>query len=136
MKQILYNRNTKQLSREYPNGYPIAIPDHEQSYIFLLDVVEVERPPIQQNEYLTPKEPTINLENKQYIKDWTINVRPEPTNEEIRELRQQAYLGESDPLLMAIQSYERRGKDATNLEEQWLAKIEEINLRYPYHDKD
>lgn len=137
MKQILYNTITKQLSNEYPNGYPIAIPDHEQGYIFLLDVVEVEKPPIKQNEYLTPKEPVIDLDNKQYIKDWQINVRPEPTNEEIGEMRAARYREELRDLFESMIGYEVEGKPdlAAEYRQKWLDAKQEIRNKLPYHDE-
>jgi hypothetical protein len=75
-----------------------------------------------------------NVKTKEEV---VVNEKPLPplTNAEIQALRQAAYLIESDPLLMAINSYERRGKpwkDINDLQIKWLAKIEEINERYPY----
>jgi len=48
-----------------------------------------------------------------------------PTSQQLSDLRSQAYRAESDPLFFKYQ----RG-EAT--EQEWLDKIEEIKLRYPY----
>ncbi len=48
-----------------------------------------------------------------------------PTREEQEALRQAAYTAEADPIAMQMLRDE-----ATK--EEWLAKIEEIKLRYPY----
>jgi hypothetical protein len=50
-----------------------------------------------------------------------------PTREEQEALRQAAYTAEADPIAMQMLRDE-----ATK--EEWLAKIEEIKLRYPYYD--
>ena len=72
MRQIIYNDQTKQLSKFYENGYNVPIPAHEQSYIFVLDVIEPEQPshdPITQK--ITSKW-VKDLEAREYRKEWTV----------------------------------------------------------------
>ena len=47
----------------------------------------------------------------------------------VSELRRQAYQAESDPIFFQWQ----RGETYT--QEDWQAKVEEINARYPYPEK-
>jgi hypothetical protein len=75
---------------------------------------------------------TYQRQGNKWVQIWQVDELPLLTIDEVRQQRQQAYLTESDPILLAIASYERRGKDITDLEAQWLAKIEEIDKRYPY----
>jgi hypothetical protein len=58
---------------------------------------------------------------------WVDHPAPPPSREEQEALRQAAYIVEADPIAMQMLRDE-----ATK--EEWLAKIEEIKLRYPYYD--
>ena len=80
--------------------------------------------------FTTEKPP--NGEYPVWVGKWELRdapvVPPEPsapTQESQERLRQKAYKEESDPLFFQWQAGE-------NTEAQWLAKREEIRLRYPY----
>jgi hypothetical protein len=59
---------------------------------------------------------------------WKMPPPPPPTKEEQQSNRAAAYTEEADPLFFKYQ----RG-EAT--EQEWLDKIEEIRIRYPYPDE-
>ena len=72
MKTILYNDQTKQLSRIYENGYNVPIPKHEQSYIFVLEVIEAEPKPYDPPTQRIYSKWVKDLEAKQYRREWTV----------------------------------------------------------------
>jgi hypothetical protein len=53
----------------------------------------------------------------------------DPTKDDLRDYRRAAYTNEADPIFMMAQ----RGKATM---EDWLAKIAEIEARYPYPEED
>ena len=59
------------------------------------------------------------------------------TNEDIRQLRQDAYKQRSDSLYMAYQKYLEKGKTerAEQAKTEWLAEIERIELEFPYKEE-
>lgn len=67
---------------------------------------------------------------------WNMELTPIPiqTNADIEQLRQQAYLNESNAIMFAFRQYEMLGEtvkaEAKRIE--WMAKVEEIRERYPY----
>lgn len=58
--------------------------------------------------------------------EWVISTRPLYTNEQIKAMRNAAYLSESDPLFFKWQRNEI-------VQEEWLAKVQEIRDRFPYN---
>lgn len=65
---------------------------------------------------------------------YQLYLKQKRTNEEIKSLREQAYKAESDSLYIAWQKYQALNLNEKALEakEQWLAKVNEIDQRYPY----
>lgn len=63
---------------------------------------------------------------------------PNPTNEEQRVKRQQAFIDEADPLRYNYDEdcarYGYDSKEANNSKEIWLEKKNEIRKRYPYYE--
>ena len=59
---------------------------------------------------------------------------PTQTNADIEQLRQSAYMTESNPILMAYNQYQLLGETekAEAKKAEWLVKVEEIRTRYPY----
>ena len=72
MKQIIYNTQTKQLSRFYDNGYNVPIPKHEQSYIFVLDVIETEPEPYDPATQRISSKWVKDLEARGYRRVWNV----------------------------------------------------------------
>ena len=60
------------------------------------------------------------------------------TNEDIRQLRQDAYKQRSDSLYMAYQKYLAKGETerAEQAKTEWLAEIERIELEFPYKEEE
>ena len=60
------------------------------------------------------------------------------TNEDIRQLRQDAYKQRSDSLYMAYQKYLVKGETerAEQAKTEWLAEIEQIELEFPYKEEE
>lgn len=60
------------------------------------------------------------------------------TNEDIRQLRQDAYKQRSDSLYMAYQKYLAKGETerAEQAKTEWLAEIECIELEFPYKEEE
>jgi hypothetical protein len=67
---ILYNQNTKQLSKFYENGYNLPI---REPYMHELDVVDV-KPTIVENQWQT-SEWVVDLEKKQYVRVYTVHTK-------------------------------------------------------------
>lgn len=67
---------------------------------------------------------------------WNMELAPPyiQTNADIEQLRQQAYLNESNPIMFAFRQYEMLGEtikaDVKKIE--WENKVIEIRERYPY----
>jgi len=58
-----------------------------------------------------------------------------PTNDEIRELRQQAYKDRSDSLYLAWQKYLATGDDrAEQSRHMWLEEVDKIDKEFPYNE--
>lgn len=60
------------------------------------------------------------------------------TNEDIRQLRQDAYKQRSDSLYMAYQKYLAKGETerAEQARLDWLAEVERIELEFPYKEEE
>lgn len=67
---ILYNDQTKHLSKFYENGYNLPI---REPYMHELEVIDV-KPTIIENQWLT-SEWTVDLEKKQYVKVYTVHTK-------------------------------------------------------------
>lgn len=72
MKQVLYNSNTEKVSTFYQNGYPIAIPEHEQGYIHVLNVIEPEPPAYNPATQKLTSDWVIDLDNNEYVRVYTV----------------------------------------------------------------
>jgi rRNA maturation endonuclease Nob1 len=58
-----------------------------------------------------------------------------PSNEQIRELRQQAYKDRSDSLYLAWQKYLALEDDrAEQAKQMWLAEVAKIDKEFPYNE--
>jgi hypothetical protein len=67
---ILYNQNTKQLSKFYENGYNLPI---REPYMHELEVVDIQ-PTIEKNQWLTSGW-IVDLDKKQYVKVYTVHTK-------------------------------------------------------------
>lgn len=74
--------------------------------------------------------------------EWVEGLRAEEiqaltkySNEQIRELRQQAYKDRSDILYLAWQKYLATGEDkAEQARQMWLAEVAKIDKEFPYNE--
>lgn len=71
---------------------------------------------------------------------WLKGHAPSPTYEDIRMLRQQAFVDEADPLRYNYEEdsarYGENSEQAVASKEVWLAKKDEIRERYPYPNEE
>lgn len=68
MRNIIYNTQTEQLSRIYENGYNVPIPEHEQSFIHVLEIITEEYPIYDNITQRVEEEWKIDLDNNVYRK--------------------------------------------------------------------
>lgn len=73
-------------------------------------VVETERPTADDGYVVTSV--GYALEGDTIIRKWQVKPKPVPTEEELAELRRQAYITECDPLSMAYIGYMLEGEEA------------------------
>lgn len=94
-------------------------------YNFNAKQVEVE-------EYTGDGEPTTRMAWE--CDQITIKSQTEPTNDNIRELRQEQYKLRSDSLYLAYQKYTALGNEekAVTAKQAWLDEVERIESEYPY----
>ncbi|MBO7696939.1 MAG: hypothetical protein J6T10_30280 [Methanobrevibacter sp.] len=76
---------------------------------------------------------------EQYNSEYVLKSElPNPTNEEQRAKRQQAFIDEADPLRYNYDEdcarYGYDSEEANNSREIWLEKKNEIRERYPYYE--
>ncbi len=66
----------------------------------------------------------------------TIKSQTEPTNDDIRKLREEEYKHRSDSLYLAYQKYLALGENekAATIKQAWLDEVGHIETEYPYLD--
>jgi hypothetical protein len=127
-----YPYSVEQLKQDNPNtSFPVNIGDLTLNEFGVYRVQQTPQPQIDYTKNLTEGTPV--LEDEKWVQVWVVTdaseqeiaQRQSDVLNTAKQQRAEAYRNESDPLFFKAQ----RG-EATM--EEWLAKVEEIKLRYSY----
>lgn len=116
------------ITKSYSNDqFPVFQKIDEETWHYNTNIRQVEV-----EEYTGDGEPTTRMAWE--CDQITIKSQTEPTNDNIRELRQEQYKLRSDSLYLAYQKYTALGNEekAVTAKQAWLDEVERIESEYPY----